>query len=509
MRAIRAEKRDGPRLQAAFPGGFQSRTPTLPGSRCWSVLLPAGLLLVLAGCPGKPPARNDDKPPPAAEEAEPKPAAVEQAAGKQAAAETGTAVAFGVGVSTNRDPAVAARQATAEALEKLGVPAKGIVFCAYFPSATTASPDDADDVRVGLEPKLPDPQKDRTVLPAIRQTAGAVPTIGCRAQALVRDGSMPDDTVAVLAIGGDDVSCCAAKAELAGDRKAVATAIAKGLAEVDDLKLAVLFSEPGLAYNEKPEASVDDFVCCLSEAAGKSVVLLGGLALPGGNSDIGRGGVFLGDKPLEGHVVALGIGGPIGVHAAADHEFQPAETTCKVTGADGDWVEQLDGQPAAKVYRQIRGMEPDDEFTRNWQHPVGLLTGPGEVCPRMVLEEDKSRGALRFVAPIAPNTEVKVMYGGGDAQAILDSTGRAVGHALEKLGDAEPLAMLLIEAEGRSRRLREFLAPDASAAEETVAENIRKHQGIPRFGLATAGQFGPGPVFRQQAVVSVVVCEQE
>ena len=31
--------------------------------------------------------------------------------------------------------------------------------------------------------------------------------------------------------------------------------------------------------------------------------------------------------------------------------------------------------PGTEVYRRIRGMEPDEEFISDWQHPIGVIVG--------------------------------------------------------------------------------------------------------------------------------------
>jgi len=455
------------------------------------LMMLAGGVLALCGCPGEPPKKADGKKPlPSVQKTEWKQEGAEPRGVEEVTIKTGKPVAFAVAASTNRDPAVAARTAVSDAVEKLGVPPKGLIFFENFPKTLTAT---ATDEQGGQqqEREVPGVDHEREMLAALREAADKTPMIGCRARPLVDGGAEPADTVAVLAVGGDHVQCHVASVELAGDRKAVGTALAAPLDEMDDLKLVVVLSEKGIAYDAGSGTAASDFVRGVLETAGKDVVLFGGGAMPDDGANAPGSVQFCGGKALEGHVVAMGIGGPIGVRAASAHEFTPAEKTLEVTKSEGCWVVELDGLPAATVYREIRGMEPDDEFTSNWQHPIGLLAGPEAVCPRMVVAEDRARGALRFVAPIPEGTKVKVLFGGGDAGAILDSAGRAVSESLEKADDATPLVVLAADSFARSRRLREFRPADEGQLEQVIASAMGEHGDTPIFGFCACGALGP------------------
>jgi hypothetical protein len=481
-------------------------------------MLAAGLLLGLCGCPGEPQRNSLKNLPPAKKKVEPQPPEVEPDGREEVPVKTGTPVAFGVAACTNRDPAVAGRTAVEDAVERLGVPAKGIVFFEYFPKTLTATVTDAEGQQRQEEREVPDKDKERRLLEAVSEAAGKTPAIGCRARSLVAEGVQPADTVAVLAVGGDDVQCRVASVRLSGDRNAVGTALAKALGGAEKLDLFVAISEPGLAYDEGSDTSASDFVCgVLGAAGGKDVVLFGGGGMPDDEAN-GPGSVqFCGGKMLEGHVVALGIGGPIGVHASRAHEFTPAEETLKVTKSSGRRVFELDGRPAAAAYREVRGMEPDDEFTVNWQHPLGLVTGPDEVCLRMVHGEDRENGALEFATPIPEGSEVKVLFGGGDPQAILDSAGRAVSQSFEKAGDAKPLVVLAADSFARARRLREFHPGGEDQLGEAIASARGEHEETPIFGFCAYGGLGPVAgelrgqkcAYHQHTIVSVVVAGEK
>jgi len=507
-------------------------------SRIWTAILAGGLLVALCGCPGETPKKTDGKQPPPSEEKAAAGQKKDEPDGgeEEVPVTTGTPVAFGVAACTNRDPAVAARTAVGDAVERLGVPAKGIVFFEYFPKTITATVTDEEGRQRQEEREVPDKDKERRLLDAVSEAAGKTPVIGCRARPLVAEGVQPADTVAVLAVGGDDVQCRTASVKLSGDRKAAGTALAKALIRKgvrplesrgsdpfsnrlsEDIELVVALSESGLAYDEGSGTAASDFVRgVLGAPGGKDVVLFGGGGTPDDGANQPGSVQFCGGKMLEGHVVALGIGGPIGVYASHAHEFTPAEKTLEVTKSSGRWVFELDGRPAAAAYREVRGMEPDDEFTVNWQHPIGLVVGPDEVCLRMVLGEDRENGALEFAAPIPEGTQVKVLFGGGDAQAILDSAGRAVSQSFERAGDAKPLVVLAADSFARARRLRQFSPGGGDQLAGAIASARGEHEETPVFGFCAHGGLGPVAgelggqkcAYHQHTFLSVFVTEEE
>lgn len=424
----------------------------------------------------------------------------------------GPAVAFSVSSWTDADPAVAAMTAAEDAISNLGCPAKGLVFYEYYPKTVK----DAE----GNEKEVPDPEKDKLVLPAIRGVAGSIPVIGCRARSLVNDGTKLQDTVAVMAIGGEQVSCKAVKAELATDRKAVGTAVAEGLKDVKDLKMVLALSEMNLSFDTTEGVSVEDFIRGVLDVTGKDVTLFGGNCMPNDYPDDKGGVQFIDDEVLEGNVVAMGIGGPIAVHANHTNEFALSTETVTVTEADDKWILKLDDKPAAEVYRQIRGMKPEEPFTSDSQHPIGVIVTPDEqkVYLRMVLEEDQQRGALRFVAAVPVGTKIKILIGGFEAQAILDSAGAGIGESLKKAGEAEPLLALLSDCCARGGRLREFRKAEECEIKQAILPAMGEKGGtFPIFGFYAwgelgpiAGEFGGLPcMYQQHTFVSAVLTEQK
>jgi len=417
-------------------------------------------------------------------------------------------VAFAVAWCTDDDPAKAGQTAAANAILALGGPAKGLVFYEYFPKM-------AKD-KEGKDKEVPDTDKEKKVLPGVRAAAKDVPVIGCRARSLVNGGTMLTNTVAVLAIGGAKVACKAAKEPLVDARYVVGRNIARKLKSVGDLKMIFALSEMRLSFETKPQVSVEDMIRGVQETAGRDVVLFGGNCMPNDYETDKAGVQFFNDEVLSGHVVALGVGGPVKVVANHHNEFEPSHEIVTVTKAEGKWVYELDAKPATEVYRRIRGMAPDEEFTSDWQHPIGVVVAPFKVYLRMVLEEDRAKKGLRFVAAVPVGTRVKILKGGADAGAIVRSAAEGTADMLEKAGDAKPLAVVLSDCCARGMRLRQFGKPgDCEVCNGVIPALGRRNAGVPIFGFYAWGELGPiaGPfdgltcMYQQHTFVSAMICE--
>lgn len=466
-------------------------------SKALACVLVLGLALILVGC-GDEAAR------------EPAVTGPGKAAAGSATAGDPAAAAFAVAWCTDADPEKAAKTAATNAIAQLGCPAKAIVFYEYFPKT-------AKD-KEGKDKEVPDTDKEQKVLPALRSAAKDVPVIGCRARSLVNGGTKLTDTVAVLAIGGEKVACKAVKIALADDRLAVGKGIAAGLKDVADLKIVFALSEMRLSFETKDDVSVEDLIRGVLTTAGKDVVLFGGNCMPNDYETDKAGVQFFNDETLAGHVVAMGIGGPIAVYANHTNEFEPSAETVKVTKAKDKWVHELDGKPAADVYRQLRGMKPDEAFTSDDQHPIGVIVAPDKVYLRMVLEGDKEKKGLRFVAAVPVGTEVKILKGGADASAILASATEGIVESVKKAGDAKPLVALVSDCCARGARLRKLRASDDECeVRQAILPALGDQAGFPIFGFYAWGELGPiaGPfrgltcMYQQHTFVSVVVCEAD
>ncbi|MCD4823383.1 MAG: FIST C-terminal domain-containing protein [Phycisphaerae bacterium] len=406
---------------------------------------------------------------------------------------------FATAVSTEADPAIAAWRAARQAIDKLdGAPVKGLVFTVYYP---------AKDCPTGATSYMPDPQAGGKVAAIIASAAKGVPSVGSRVQALTADGMLMGRGVAVLAIGGG-VDCKAAAVPITGDRLKTGKTLAVAVSKVNRLKLILAFSEMRLNFENGKGIRANDFLRGVLDFSPRGTVLLGGngMNLPG-KTDISplAGEQYYNGKVVSGHVVAMGIGGPLEIVTARANEFVPAPKTAVVTKSDGPWIITLDHKPAAEVYRRLRGMKDSEKFISDCKYPVGLIVSPGQAYLRMILDwvapDGKNKagkkamfppGSLRFRGPIAKGSHMEILKGGDDAQAILDSAKTCTSQALAAARDkkADPVLLLVSDCFFRGARLR-FHRP---GREDEVKDGIAAGMGktsLPVFGFYAFGQFGP------------------
>jgi hypothetical protein len=250
--------------------------------------------------------------------------------------------------------------------------------------------------------------------------------------------------------------------------------------------------------------SVEDFIRGVLDNCPQGVSILGGNSMPDDMAakDL-AGAQFHNGKALKGHVVALGIGGPVRTFANHENEFRPSERTVTVTETRDKWVISFDGRPAMDVYRELRGMKPEEELTSDWQHPIGVVVGEGKEYVRMVLDwvdqdgkdkegkvSDLPKGSLSFVAPVVKGTKVKIFAGGDDARAIVASAKEGIAETMAEAKEAgvTPAVCLVSNCCARGMRLRTF----RSGSDDEVTEAIlpAMETEIPLFGFYAWGELG-------------------
>ena len=399
------------------------------------------------------------------------------------AAGDAASVIVAVAGSENADPKAAAMEAAAAAIKACNGSAKGLVV-------------------------FEDTKDSAAVAAGVAEAAKALPWIGCHAEALVSEKTLkPGVGVAVMAIGGAKVSVQTASADLNKQRRVTAKGLVDQLKGAQDPKVIFALSEPDLSFEEG--VTVEDFLLGMKEGF-PNAMLFGGNCKPGA----GDKGIQLKDgKVLGRSVVAMAVSGPIKVFGDHTTEFQPIGKPVKVTKAEGKWVLELDGKPAAQVYREIRGMKPADELTSDAEHPIGVIVSKelDRRYNRMVLEwrnkdgkvgtredygmEPGQEAALRFIAEIPEGSMVQVMGYTGTTASINDSAKAAVADMLKQAeaGKVKPLVVMTSDCCTRGSRLIRFSQTEGKASDE-VKDGIRPAypgKKLPVFGFYAYGEIGP------------------
>jgi hypothetical protein len=319
----------------------------------------------------------------------------------------------------------------------------------------------------------------------ISDVAAGIPVVGCSSAGEIDASGAGTGSVVVLALGGAGLSfsvTAVSAAEDARDAGARAAACAGDVAGCDHQVLLLL--------TDGPSARQAEIVRGAYSVAGAGVPLVGGGgAHPehDGTPALIYGGAVLRDAVIG---VAIGSDAPLGV--GVRHGWEPVGDPLLVTAAAPGRVLELDGRPAAEVYRErIGGRRPSD-VTIN--RPLGLQRRVGEPHVRWVDDDGARDGSLACALPAGAMAWVLE----ADRDAVLGATDAACAEALAALGDAPPRALVVFDCDARLQLL-------GDAVDEEAAR-IARHAGDATVaGLYTWGEIartrGSAGVHQQTLVV--------
>jgi len=409
-------------------------------------------------------------------------------------------VKIAVAWSSDPDAATAAKKATETALAAVDGKAKAVIFYTYY-----QDPSFVPDEKNQATACKPDVASENAAGKAVNEACDGVPNIGCRARPLCNGGTLLKNAIAVMAIGGEQASAVVTKTKIQDNRLATGMSVAAAVANVADLKLVIALAEMNLSFETKEGVSVEDFIKGVLDNSPKGTTLFGGNSMPDDmNSPDGKAGKqFFNGEALAGHVVALGLGGPLASFGNHANEFTPSAKTAKVTKTSGKWVITLDDKPAETVYREFSGMTATDELTSDFLHPIGVDLGDGKNYTRMILDwvkdgKDKGGeavavpdGSLMFVAPVVEGTDVFCLACQQKPEPIVASAKTTVAEsvAAAKAAGAAPSVLLLSNCCARGMRLRTF-GGIGKNDEITLAVEPALGKGVPIFGFYAWGELG-------------------
>ena len=330
----------------------------------------------------------------------------------------------------------------------------------------------------------------RALIAAVAEVADGTPVAGCSSAGEV-DASGTGATgssVLVLALGGDGFSFSATAVSAAADPRDAGARAAACLGDVADRDHRVL-----LLLSDGPAHRQPDVVRGAYSVAGAGVPLVGGLAghrLAGAHSTLFSGGDVLQDAVIG---VAIGSDAPLGV--GARHGWRPTGEPMLVTRAAPGRVVELDGRPAAEVYRErLGGRRPADVTLA---HPLGVQRRIGEAHVHWVDDDDAADGSLDSSVPAG----AVVWLMESDVDGVTDATDAACREALDALGDDPALALIAFDCNARLL----FLG-DAATGE--IARIARHAGGAALAGLYTFGEIARtrgSAGFHEQTLVVLAV----
>ena len=285
-----------------------------------------------------------------------------------------------------------------------------------------------------------------SVLREIRTQAGEVPLIGCTTAGEIAASGPRDDSVVVVAFGGDGFAIETAYAtEASRGLREAGAAVARCVPEREDLphKVLLLLTD-GLAGDQQ------QIVRGAYGVLGAGVPLVGGCA---GGPTMTRTFQLHGDEVLTDAVVAAGIASNVPLGVGVRHGWRRVGEPMLVTSSDGTRVDTLDDRPALDVYLEHLGLDEPTDGDGEWlarlalTHPLGISRPGGEDKVRLISGGDLATRSLSCIAEIPQGALVWIME--GDAQSVLDATDAAAGDSLAALGGRPPLGVIAFDCIAR------------------------------------------------------------
>jgi hypothetical protein len=309
----------------------------------------------------------------------------------------------------------------------------------------------------------------------VSDVAAGVPVVGCSSAGEIDATGSHTSSVVVLALGGEGLAF-SATAVTATDARDAGARAAACIGDVSDRPHQVL-----MLLAAGATAGQADLVRGAYSVAGAGIPLVGGVARHPEREEAAM--LLFGSAVLRDAVIGVAIGSDAPLGVGVRHGWRPVGDPMLVTRVAPGRVLELDGRPAADVYRERVG--PDADAAQVLGHPLGLRRRVGEAQVRSVALDGAADRSLAAAVPAG--ALVWVME--SDAESVLDATDAACREAIDALGDGvTPQALLLFGCAARST----FLGDDRGAEIDRV---------VALAGDATiAGLYGNGEIARTRGI---------
>lgn len=355
----------------------------------------------------------------------------------------------------------------------------------------TAALENMETDRVDFCQVFASPEQDyAALLSGIRSVIGEEAVlIGCSSAGAFTDQGETSGGVAVGLVTSDEMEFFSAFGTGLGEN--VGTAIRDAARELP-MSVEGYPYLSGIALHDGLVGAGEEIALETQRVLGQQISFAGGSA--GDDLDLTATHVFHGDQVMQDAVVVALVASTQPTAITVDHGHEPISEPMEVTGADGAVVHELDGRPAAAVWRDaIRDHARDHldididtvedervlaDLTLRYQ--FGIDQGDGEYKIRWpgldvpTAEDDH----LRFAAAIPEGTVLRVTASTSDAQ--IESVRRAVEQARTRMRDADVAGGFVYECACRSAILGEEFA-DALGAIESELDS-------PFAGVETYGE---------------------
>jgi len=317
--------------------------------------------------------------------------------------------------------------------------------------------------------------------------------LGCSVQGVVSNQELTEDGFALGVMGfGGDLKCAAAL-----EREVQTDSLEKGRRLAQALKKDLQEHPKVIVLIYDPLSGIDVKAMLDGMRLEVDCPIVGGAA--GQPWGIPQQTFQYWDREVLSHgAVALALSGPFAVEVGISHGTAPTGIASVVTKANGNQVVEIDGRPAADVWRETTGCGVEDLVHQShfaaWALGVEVR-GPNGRTERLIRGAfgfDLATGAMILQAPIPEGTRVMLHH--RTIENVLrgsEEMGRELAH---RLAERQPWAVLGFECAARTfpflgeantreehARLRAAIAPKAAWLGMMAWGEIGPCAGSPAF----------------------------
>ncbi len=218
---------------------------------------------------------------------------------------------------------------------------------------------------------------------------------------------------------------------------------------------------------------------------GASIPLLG--AMTSSNLSSQETYIYSNQELLRNATAGLLFGGKLVFGLGTQHGWMPIGKPHRVTNSSGNIVNEIDGLPASKLYEDYTGKnitQLKEELRRiSIYYPLGIrLEGEKEFLLRNVLEI-KENGSLIFQGDIAQDSSIRIMI--GTKETCLAAASQAVEQAKKALGEHPCKFALVFSSLSRYILLGRHAKKELDIIKEKLGENV------PIVGIYTHAEQAP------------------
>jgi hypothetical protein len=353
------------------------------------------------------------------------------------------------------------------------------------------------------------------LLSGIRDVVGPTPLlIGCSAQGVVANGQLTEEGygLGVMGFGGSELA-----AVTACEQEICENTFEKAKSLATKLK-SQIGGDPrlvGMLYDASCGTNVQEML------AGMRSVL--DCPFIGGGASLSWGlpvstFQYFDRQALQRSLVAFALGGPFETEIGVCHGTSPTGVVMTVTRAEGNRILELDGRPAAEVFRDatghVQGEILQQEHLVSWAiavERVVTVKGPHgpEQRPVYLIRAangiNYATGAVSVQAGFPEGTRVAFHH--RTVEAVLNGTKMMADELAQRIRGRKPWAMLGFECRGRTVP---FLGTEL-AMTENADLGTRLGSGIPWLGMLAWGEIahlGNEPAFHNYTYPLVVLVER-